>query len=72
MISKTMTGMATWPIHWTIARDESVLLRLTCVMNGPLAVASALSPFTGGWALPIGFLWVLTVMGTILLHGNNG
>lgn len=58
MIAKAVTGMATWPIHWTLSAkgETSGLLRLMCVMNGPLAVASALSPLTGGWALPAGFL----------------
>ncbi len=74
MIVKTVTGVLAWPVHWTVsAKSESAgLLRLMCVMNGPLATASALSPSTGGWALPVGFLWVLTVMGAILLHGDSG
>jgi len=68
-----MTGVVTWPMHWTLSAkgETSGLLRLMCIMSGPLAVASALSPLTGGWALPVGFLWVLVVMGTILLHGDN-
>lgn len=74
MIAKTMTGMAAWPMHWMASAksEASGLLRLMCVMNGPLATASFLSPLTGGWALPVGFLWVLTMMGAVLLHGDNG
>lgn len=65
MIAKTMTGMVSWPMHWTLSAKGKTtgLLRLMCVVHGPLAIASALSPFTGGWAIPVGFLWVLVVMG---------
>lgn len=50
MTPKIMAGVAAWPMHWTLsAKDEtSGLLRLMCVMNGPLAVtACPRSPAAG-------------------------
>lgn len=74
MIAKMAIGIIMWPMHWTVSgkNETSSLLRLMCIMNIPLATASAMSPFTGGWALPFGFLWILIVMGALLLHGDNG
>jgi len=74
VIVKTVTGLITWPMHWaeTVEDDTSkALLRLMCIVHAPLAVVSASSSFTGGWALPAGFLWFLIVMGVFLLHGDN-
>ncbi len=56
MIAKMTTGMVARPAHWTMGAGSEAtgLLRLIRVLNGPLAIASAMSPFTGGWTLPVG------------------
>jgi len=68
MLARHVSGIIAWPIRWACIADNdtSAMLRLVLIFHGPVLAASFLSPLTGGWALPVAFLWLLIVIFVVL------
>ena len=72
---KLVVGAVVWPAWWVGAgRTESrQLLRMLAACCAPIAAGSAMSPLTGGWALPtaLAAVFVMVVMPILASSGST-